>query len=114
MTVARSKKGSWSAQELHRLKELFPRCSQDRVAQLLGRSVRSVRRRAIELFERAARRGSWSDEEEEQLRVSYGILELADISLVLARAERECQIIILTRFPDRYSHVGNAHIVRMG
>ncbi len=33
---------------------------------------------------------------------------------VLAKAGRECQIIILTCVPDRYSNVGEATVVRLG
>ena len=33
---------------------------------------------------------------------------------VLARAGKECQVIILTCVPERYSHVGEATIVRLG
>jgi hypothetical protein len=33
---------------------------------------------------------------------------------VLAKAGQECQIIILTCVPDRYSHVGEATVVRLG
>ena len=33
---------------------------------------------------------------------------------VLARAGKECQIIILTCVPDRYSNVGDAKVVRLG
>lgn len=33
---------------------------------------------------------------------------------VLARAGKECQIIILTCVPDRYSNVGEAKVVRLG
>ncbi|MCK5642132.1 MAG: hypothetical protein KAJ19_15110, partial [Gammaproteobacteria bacterium] len=33
---------------------------------------------------------------------------------VLAKAGRECQIIILTCVPERYSHVGEATVVRLG
>ena len=32
---------------------------------------------------------------------------------VLAQAAKECQIIILTCVPDRYSHVGDATVVRL-
>ena len=33
---------------------------------------------------------------------------------VLARAGKECQIIILTCVPDRYRNVGDAKVVRLG
>jgi|TARA_B100000315_G_scaffold45421_1_gene40281 uncharacterized protein YhaN len=33
---------------------------------------------------------------------------------VLAKAGRECQIIILTCVPDRYNNVGEAKVVRLG
>ena len=33
---------------------------------------------------------------------------------VLAKAGKECQIIILTCVPDRYSNIGDATVVRLG
>jgi uncharacterized protein YhaN len=33
---------------------------------------------------------------------------------VLAKAGKECQIIILTCVPDRYSNIGEAAVVRLG
>ncbi len=83
------KRGNWSTQELDRLKLLFPRSSEDRVAELLGRSVQSVRRRARELFQRSTKRGAWANDEEQQLRISHGVLNLQAMSLVLARSERD-------------------------
>jgi len=36
------------------------------------------------------------------------------MSAVLSMAGKECQIIILTFVPDRYSNVGEATVVRLG
>ncbi len=39
---------------------------------------------------------------------------LKSMGAVLATAARDCQVIILTCFPERFSHVGKAEIVRLG
>ena len=84
------KRGNWSAQDLERLKILYPRCPEDRVAELLKRSVDSVRRRAKDVFGgQPQRRGPWSDEEIEGLRLGYGVQPIESLALVLARSERE-------------------------
>ena len=83
------KRGNWSAQELDRLKVLYPRCAEERVAELLGRSVHSVRRRGAALFKSPTRRSPWTGDEDHQLRVSWGVLDLHAIALVLARTERD-------------------------
>lgn len=83
------KKGNWSATELARLRELFPRCPERRIAALLNRSVESVRRRARDLFERPARRGAWTADDDRQLRLSHGVLSTKSLALVLARPVRE-------------------------
>lgn len=85
------KKGNWSSGELERLCVLYPKCPEDRVASMMNRSVESVRRRARELFERPVRRGAWSSDEDHQLRVSYGVLDLPALSLVLARTAPEVE-----------------------
>lgn len=83
------KKGNWSSEELERLRVLYPRCPEDRIVSIMNRSPDSVRRRARELFQRSLRRGEWTADEDLQLRISYGVLDLRSLSLVLARGERD-------------------------
>ncbi|MEM7201633.1 MAG: hypothetical protein AAF628_15300 [Planctomycetota bacterium] len=85
----RSKRGNWSTQELDRLRALYPRISEARVAETLGRSVDSVRRRAAELFAGPRRRGVWTEGEDAQLRESFGAVEVSALALILRRAEAE-------------------------
>lgn len=82
------KRGNWSTHELERLRELYPRSSEEHVARLLCRTAESVRRKAEELFRRPNRRGPWTPAEDEALRYGYGVLEPAALSLVLARSQR--------------------------
>ena len=83
------KRGNWSAQELERLKLLYPRRGEAHVAELLRRSAESVRRRAQGLFRRGLRRGAWTEAEDARLRQGYGVLDLRALALVLARSERD-------------------------
>jgi len=87
--VSRYKKGNWSAQELERLKTLYPRRPVARVAELLHRSEESVRRRAGDVFGRPVKRGVWTADDDQQLRVSWGVLDASALSLVLARSESD-------------------------
>jgi len=89
--VTARKKGNWSSEELERLKVLYPRCPESRVVSIMNRSPDSVRRRARELFQRPFRRGEWTADEDHQLRVSYGVLDLRSLSLVLARGQRDVE-----------------------
>ena len=87
--MQRRRRGNWSVHELERLRALYPRVPESRLARLLGRSVQSVQRRAREMFARAARRGEWTAAEERMLRDAYGVLQLRAIALVLARPVAE-------------------------
>lgn len=79
------RRGNWSVHELERLRALYPRVAEPRLACLLGRSVQSVQRRAREMFTRAGRRGEWTAAEDTTLRQAFGVLSLRAIGLVLAR-----------------------------
>ncbi len=83
------RRGSWSTQEIEKLRSLYPRSEERHVARLLGRSVESVRRKAEDLFRRPNRRGSWTRDEDEMLRQAYGLLTPAALGLVLARSQRD-------------------------
>ncbi len=83
------RKGNWSSQELERLKLLYPQSGERHVASLLRRSAASVRRKTTEMFRRKNTRGDWIPKEEEQLRLSYGVLNLRALCLVLARSRRD-------------------------
>lgn len=79
------RRGNWSVHELERLRALYPRVAEPRLARLLGRSVQSVQRRARDMFARSVRRDEWTAAEERTLRQAYGVLPLRGIALVLAR-----------------------------
>lgn len=81
----RQRRGGWSFHELARLRELYPRVAEERVARLLGRSLDSVRRRAKAMFRRPPRHGPWSAAEDDRLREAYGVLPLRAIALVVGR-----------------------------
>ena len=55
----------------------------------MNRSVNSVRLRAKKLFRRPMSRGDWTADEDHQLRISYGVLDIKCLDLVLARSERD-------------------------
>lgn len=83
------RRGNWSAAELGRLRELYPRCPAHRLAARLGRTTACVRRRAALLFDRPKKRGPWTADEDRGLRAAYGLHDLAELALFLARSERE-------------------------
>ncbi len=87
--MAAGKRGNWSTEELERLAVLYPRCAEDRVAELLRRSVASVRRRAVALFGGHRRRGPWTGDDDARLRLAYGVHDLDTIALITGRTERE-------------------------
>lgn len=86
--MSSAKRGNWSVQELERLEVLYPRCSDERVSELLGRSVASVRRRARDLFGRRQVRDQavWTHDDDQVLRAAYGVQAVANIALVLGRS----------------------------
>ncbi len=81
--------GNWSAQELERLKILYPQGGERHASRLLRRSVVSVRKRTVELYRRRIRRGPWEPDEDDRLRLSYGILNPRGLCLVLARSRKD-------------------------
>ena len=81
--------GNWSTQELERLKTLYPQGGERHASRLLRRSVVSVRKRAVDLYRRKIRKGPWERDEDDQLRLSYGILNLRGLRLVLARSRKD-------------------------
>ena len=83
--------GNWSAQELDRLRILYPQGGERHASRLLRRSVASVRKRATQLYRRKTQKGSWERDEDDRLRLSYGILNLRGLCLVLARSRKEVQ-----------------------
>lgn len=83
------KRGAWSAFELERLAALFPRHHESDVARMLGRSVRSVRRRAAELLAAPRRRGAWTEEEDAGLRLGFGAVEPRALAMLLGRTVTE-------------------------
>lgn len=84
-----AKRGNWSAQELIRLRELWPRLRADEVARRLRRSAESVQRRAQRLFAGGTVRGAWTPDEERTLREAYGAVEIERIAAILHRPPRE-------------------------
>ncbi|MCA8956414.1 MAG: hypothetical protein KDC87_10095 [Planctomycetes bacterium] len=88
------KRGNWSTHELERLRSLFPRSSQERVARLLRRSVASVRRKAQEIFGEHARHLTrpWSADDDRRLREGHGVVESESLSLVLGRTEEDIEL----------------------
>lgn len=87
MTAPR--RGPWSALELARLRELYPRSRLDTIATLLRRSPEGVRRRAQQMFRQPIRRGAWTADDDAQLRLGWGAVELRDLAVVLGRAQRD-------------------------
>ena len=83
------RKGNWSAQELERLKNLYPQGGEGHASSILRRSVVSVRKRVLRLFGAKKRKGPWSTEEDQQLRLSFGVLDLRGLCLVLARTRKD-------------------------
>lgn len=79
------RRGSWSVQELERLKSLLPRRGVQDTAALLRRTPESVRRKAFALFRNQARRSAWTAEEDLELRHGYGAVEVRLLAVVLRR-----------------------------
>jgi len=87
--MTRRKRGAWSAFELERLTVLFPRHHETDVARMLGRSVRSVRRRAQELLAVPRRKGPWTEAEDAKLRLGFGAVEPWALAMMLGRTITE-------------------------
>lgn len=83
------RRGNWSAPELMRLRELFPRLPPERVARLLDRTVASVLRRARRMFARERRDGPWSEADDAVLRQAIGVHDLDTLALLVARAPED-------------------------
>ena len=76
------RKGNWSAPELDRLKNLYPQGGEEHASTILRRSVVSIRKRVLTLFGRKKRKGPWGAEEDQQLRLSFGVVDLRGLCLV--------------------------------
>ena len=83
------RRGSWSVQELERLRLLLPHRGVDPTAALLRRSPDSVRRKALELLRVPERQGAWTASDDEQLRLAWGALEPQLLGPLLGRASGE-------------------------
>jgi hypothetical protein len=83
------RRGNWSPAELERLRRLFPLSPLAHVARLLRRSVASVQRRARTLFRRRTHAGPWDAREDGIVRRAFGVLDLRDLAVVLARTQRD-------------------------
>ena len=83
--------GAWTTLELELIRRLFPRQPLRRLAARLRRSEAAVLDRARVMFERRRVRSPWTPAEDRQLGISYGVLPLAHLALVLARAQRDIQ-----------------------
>jgi hypothetical protein len=79
------RRGSWSVQELQRLRQLFPKHGVRPTAELMRRSPDSVQRKVAMLFATAARQGPWTPGEDLQLRLSWGALDPRQIGQILGR-----------------------------
>jgi hypothetical protein len=83
------RRGSWSVQELERLRKLFPRRGVLDTAILLRRSPECVRRKALELLRVPPRRGPWDPQDDLVLRQAWGVLEPRLLGLLVGRPQSE-------------------------
>lgn len=83
------RRGSWTVQELERLRQLFPRHGVRTTAELLRRSQDSVRRKALDLLQTPTQRGPWTADDDLRLRLSWGALDPRLLGQVLGRPLRE-------------------------
>src|SRR5690606_26716262 len=84
-------RGRWSAPELMRLRELFPRTPTARLARLLGRSAASVERQARQMFGARRAAGPWTPQDDELLREAFGIHDVETIAWILGRPPAEVE-----------------------
>jgi hypothetical protein len=85
MTAGRRRRGSWSVQELARLRDLFLRHGVRGTAELLHRSEDSVRRKAVELLGKPPTREQWTAGEDRELRRSWGAVDPRLLGQILGR-----------------------------
>lgn len=85
MTAGGLRRGNWSVQELGRLRVLLPHRGVEQTARLLRRSPGSVRRKAFELLRVPARHGPWTGSDDDQLRRSWGAVEVGLLAAMLGR-----------------------------
>jgi hypothetical protein len=83
------RRGSWSVQELERLRRLFPRRGVLDTAILMRRSPESVRKKALELLRVPPRRGPWDPQDDLILRQAWGVLEPRLLGLLVGRPQSE-------------------------
>lgn len=89
MSARGLRKGAWTVQELDRLRQLLPWIGVDASAALLRRSPDAVRRRAALMLQNKARRGEWTEADDEALRTSWGALEPRLLGSMLGRPSAE-------------------------
>ena len=83
------RRGNWSVQELERLRLLLPRRGVQETAALLRRSPDSVAKKAMVLLRVPARRGPWTDDDDERLREAWGAVEPRLLAPMLGRSVTE-------------------------
>ena len=87
--MGKLKRGNWSTPDIERLRQLYPRSSEESVARLLRRSVASVQRKALTLFSRPVQSREWCYEDDLQLREGFGVVEFSALCRVLGRPARD-------------------------
>ena len=86
-----TRSGAWTTLELELIRRLFPTQPLRALAARLRRSEAAVLDRARLMFERRRARSPWTADDDRQLGISYGVVPLAHLALVLARAQRDIQ-----------------------
>ncbi len=89
------KRGSWSFEELAKLRASFGRRPVEQLARELRRSVAALRERAHKSLARAERPGPLDTQDEATLAQMVGVASLDDMVLVLARAEAQIVGVLL-------------------
>lgn len=89
MSARALRRGNWSVQELHRLRQLLPWRGVAATAQLLRRSPDSVERKAAELLRVPARRGAFTASDDQTLQDAWGAVDLRLLALMLGRTPAE-------------------------
>ncbi len=90
------KRGNWSTHDLVRLRALYPKSREERVARLLRRSVPSVHRKARKIFAASSTKREWSGGDDLSLREGFGVLEFNALCLVLGRSAADVSARIAT------------------
>lgn len=89
MTRLPLRRGSWTVQELERLRLLLPQRGVEQTATLLRRSSVSVQKKAIELLRIAPRSGPWTALDDRRLRQAWGAVEAPVLALLIGRRPAE-------------------------